>query len=97
MNKIITDILNAAVSAPSGDNCQPWRFVVRDNVIFLYDIPELDTSLYNWNSISSLLAHGALLENIKISATNFGYSAFIDTAPFGEEKHLEELCGGLSI
>ena len=60
----IERIIRAAVCAPSGDNVQPWRFVVSGNSINIFDIPERDTSLYNCSQNTSHIAHGAAIENI---------------------------------
>jgi hypothetical protein len=74
-------ILEAAICAPSGDNCQPWRFDITDNRIDLYNLPEKDTSLFNFRQRASLIAHGALLENIRIAAASEGFTARVSTVP----------------
>ncbi len=66
-------ILEAGVRAPSGENCQPWRFVVAGDTLSIFNIPERDLSPYNFNQLGSMVAHGALIENIVIAATAFGY------------------------
>jgi len=47
MKEVIKKIIEAGIMAPSGENCQPWRFEVRGNKISIFNIPERDTSLYN--------------------------------------------------
>lgn len=74
-------ILEAAISAPSGDNCQPWQFTISGNRIDLYNLPEKDTSLFNCQQRASLIAHGAVLENIRIAAMAEGYSANVTSLP----------------
>lgn len=81
-------IINAATQAPSGDNCQPWRFVVRGNEIRVFNVPERDTSLYNWGQRAAYVAHGALIENISITASALGYGAKIDIFPESENPDL---------
>ena len=46
MNMIedIKKIIEAAVQAPSGENCQPWRFEILNNNIKLFNVPERDQS-----------------------------------------------------
>jgi hypothetical protein len=68
-------ILEAAICAPSGDNCQPWQFKVGDNGIEVHNLPNKDTSLFNLRQRASLIAHGALLENIRIASSAEGFSA----------------------
>jgi len=70
---LFREILDEAVRAPSGDNCQPWRFAVRDDEIRVYNVPERDTSLFNHLQRASYVAHGALLENLTLAATSRGY------------------------
>jgi hypothetical protein len=74
---ILKKILNTSVYAPSGDNCQPWRFNIRGNVILVFNIPDRDTSLYNFKMSASLISIGAVIENIKISADYYGYKCEI--------------------
>jgi len=81
MNEAIKTILEIAVCAPSGENCQPWRFEVRDNQVDIFNLPERDNSLYSWGQRASYVAHGALIENIKIAASNFGCSSRVSLFP----------------
>ncbi|MBT1077139.1 nitroreductase [Geobacter grbiciae] len=69
------ELLKAAVQAPSGDNCQPWRFEVKGDRIRIFNLPERDTSLFNYRQRASLVAHGALIENLVLAAEANGYSA----------------------
>lgn len=97
MSSAIKQILQAAVRAPSGDNTQPWRFVIHGPVIELYNIPERDTSLFNFKNRGSLMAHGAVIENIIIAASVFGYKATTNLLPSSKDEnhvasiHLEQV------
>lgn len=75
------DILRDACQAPSGDNVQPWRFEVHDNEIRVFNIPEKDTSLFNWNQQTNHVAIGACIENLRISAEGHGYRATLTFFP----------------
>jgi len=90
MNDIINAILKAAVSAPSGDNVQPWKFQVsEDNTkIKLYNLPEKDNSYYNFNQMASYIAHGAVIENIDIASAQLGYQAKVNLFPDDNEIDL---------
>jgi hypothetical protein len=85
---VIQEILEAGVAAPSGDNCQPWRFEVRGDVIRLFNIPERDVSQYNFRQRASLIAHGAVIENMTISASAHGLRADTSLFPDGAESNL---------
>jgi len=69
------EILSDAIRAPSGDNCQPWRFEIAGDTIRIFNLPEKDTSLYNFEQHASQVAHGALIENLVISASHHGFLA----------------------
>lgn len=77
----IKNILEYAVNAPSGNNSQPWKFKVRENKIFIYNIPDGDITPYNFDQKGSYIAHGALIENISITALKYGFNANIEIFP----------------
>ena len=81
MRADIEKIIDAGNHAPSGDNCQPWRFEVKENKIFLFLLKDRDTSLYSWGDRASIIANGAAVENMEITAGKLGYSARIETFP----------------
>jgi len=81
MDERIAKLLKLAVAAPSGDNCQPWRLTRGDGRLQLFNRPDQDTSLYNHAQRASLLAHGALLENLAIAAPGLGLRAEIRLFP----------------
>ncbi|HED00536.1 MAG TPA: molybdopterin biosynthesis protein MoeY, partial [Proteobacteria bacterium] len=45
--EIIFKIVESGIWAPSGDNCQPWRFTWNGQKLLLFNVPKRDTSLYN--------------------------------------------------
>lgn len=69
----IKKILAESIYAPSGDNSQPWAFKIKDDSLYMYLIPENDTSVYNYKQQASLVAVGGVLENIKLIALYYGY------------------------
>ncbi len=72
----LTRILDLARWAPSGDNTQPWRFeVVDDHLIRVYGTDTRARVLYDYDGHPSHIAHGALLETMRIAATGFGLGA----------------------
>lgn len=69
----LTHILDLARWAPSGDNTQPWRFeIVDDHLIRVHGTDTRDHVLYDYDGHPSHIAHGALLETIRIAASGFG-------------------------
>jgi hypothetical protein len=73
---LIENILDHARWAPSGDNMQTWRFeIINTNHFVVYGYDTRDHCVYDLQGHASQLAIGALLENIVISASHFGYTA----------------------
>lgn len=77
----IKAILETAISAPSGDNCQPWQFAINGKHLNIFNLPERDISLFNFRQRASLVAHGALIENILIASSALGFHAGLKTFP----------------
>lgn len=88
MEKTIRKILEEAIYAPSGENCQPWKFAADGSNIHIFNITEADTSLYNFAQKGSYVAHGALIENIVIVALKYGYKTSVKLFPIKEEPDL---------
>ncbi len=84
LKKIISD----GCLAPSGENCQPWKFVVKENAISVYNLPDADRSLYNSKQKGTYVAHGALIENMALSAAQNGYEANVELFPAANEPDL---------
>lgn len=72
----ISDILELARWAPSGDNTQPWRFEVVDSHQLRIHVHDTrDHCVYDLDGHASEIAWGALLETIRIAATAAGFRA----------------------
>jgi hypothetical protein len=72
----IEKILDLARWAPSGDNTQPWRFeIVSDSRIAVHGFDTRKHVLYDFDGHASHMAHGALLETLRLAATRFGWRA----------------------
>lgn len=69
---VLGEILHAARWAPSGDNSQPWRFeIIGEHRVIVH----LNTArnVYEYrDGEPTLLAGGALLESLRIAASNWG-------------------------
>lgn len=74
--EILDRILDLARWAPSGDNTQPWRFeVLADDHIAVHGHDTRDWCIYDYQGRASHMAHGALLETLRIAATQHGLRA----------------------
>lgn len=88
MDEDLERILNAGNSAPSGENCQPWKFAVAPGRIEVHLRPERDQSAYNWGQRASYLACGAVIENICIEASSLGYNNVVNYLPSVDQNHV---------
>jgi len=72
----LLEILDLARWAPSGDNTQPWRFeIVSDTHIAIHGFDTREHVLYDFDGHASHMAHGAVLETLRIAATGHGLAA----------------------
>jgi hypothetical protein len=100
MSDDIKQIISDAILAPSGENCQPWKFIFKKDaengvkIIDLILLSERDQSLYSWKQRASYMANGAVLENLTISAREHGYEPKIVLLP---EKNNENLVARIEL
>ncbi|WP_339758130.1 Rv1355c family protein [Algoriphagus aquimarinus] len=84
----LTYLLEKANTAPSGGNSQPWKWIF-DKVGVLHLIHDKDKSesLLDFLGTGSLLAFGAALEIIRLTAANMGLALSIhyQISQFGED------------
>ena len=89
MQEDIKKILEYGVMAPSGDNSQPWEFKLsNNNEILVYLDPKADNPILNYKLSGTLMAHGALLENIEIASREFGYNSKIELFPDKSDRNM---------
>ncbi len=74
-------LLAAAVRAPSGGNCQPWRFHVDGDTIWLVHDRARSASLLDVRHEAALVALGAATENLVIAASHQGLLAEVTPFP----------------
>jgi hypothetical protein len=84
LRDVICGFIEEAIWAPSGDNSQPWEFVLRDEELEVYCLPERDNKVLNFKSTGTYIASGALIENLDIIARSRGYGALIEYFPDDE-------------
>ncbi len=83
----IAHILDLARWAPSGDNTQPWRFeIAGDQHIRVHGFDTRDHVLYDYDGHPSQIAHGALLETLRIAASRWGLKATWSANSSGEHR-----------
>ena len=83
----LRQILDFARWAPSGDNTQPWRLeIASDNLIRVHGHDTRDHVLYDFEGHPGHIAHGALLETLRIAASSFGLKTSWTVASSGEHR-----------
>lgn len=87
--RTIEKILDLARWAPSGDNTQPWRFeILADDHVLIHGLDTRHDCVYDLEGHASQLAHGALIETLRIAATAHGLRAEWTRRPGTPETHL---------
>lgn len=70
-------IIEHAIQAPSGGNCQPWQWAIKDNIIYLFHDNTRSASLLDYNHYASYVALGAAIENASLYCKNNGLAPHI--------------------
>jgi molybdopterin/thiamine biosynthesis adenylyltransferase len=90
---LLVDMVASACLAPSGGNSQPWRWIVSQNTLYLFNPFKPGSTLLDYDGAASKIAIGASLENLKIHAGKMGldyeikFNATFDVnRPFAEIK-----------
>ena len=66
-------LLDAAIRAPSGDNCQPWSFRLEGETgISIHTVPERAKSFFDYENCATSLSVGAVIENMRVQAASEG-------------------------
>ncbi|HJU03626.1 MAG TPA: hypothetical protein VJ692_00635, partial [Nitrospiraceae bacterium] len=78
-------LIEAAIRAPSGDNCQPWSFQIEGpRRIVIRTVPERAKSFFDYKSCATFLSMGAVIENMRIQAASEGGSIRVSSENDGE-------------
>jgi nitroreductase/molybdopterin/thiamine biosynthesis adenylyltransferase len=82
---LIRFVLERAILAPSGGNCQPWRFHVEGETVWAVHDRQRSRNLLDIGHRASHLALGAAIENVAIAAAHRGYRTLIEPFPHNED------------
>lgn len=78
-------LIEFGILAPSADNLQPWKFKILDLQIDLFLDSGYVQNFCDENLLAPYLSAGAVIENIRIAATEIGYS--LSVSYFPEANH----------
>jgi nitroreductase len=74
-------LVRFATLAPSGGNCQPWRFSWDGKRLRLLHDAVRSRSFLDYRDLASWLAFGAAAENVALVAAGMGLEVAVDLAP----------------
>ena len=77
-----------AILAPSGGNCQPWRWLSHDSALYLFHDRIRSHSLLDFQGTASLVALGAAAENLVLSAHHAGFEVLLEPFPLSTAPDL---------
>jgi len=82
-------LVSSAILAPSGGNCQPWRFVwsAEGRLRCLHDVAR-SASFLDFEHRAAYLALGAAVENVVIAAADIGLEAGVVPFPGPDLEHV---------
>jgi hypothetical protein len=83
-HELLRQLLGAAIRAPTGDNCQPWRFRWDGSTLLVMHEESRGRHAFNRNNHASWLSLGCLLEGLDLAAGRHGLRTRTElTAPNG--------------
>lgn len=88
VSQFLRFLVEQAVLAPSGGNCQPWRFCAKDeNVLHVVHDRSRSENLLDRTCQASRLALSAAIENIVIAAAYRGWKTVVEQSPTRDEPN----------
>lgn len=74
-------LVKHATLAPSGGNCQPWRFHFTQGRLEAHVDPSRSRALLDWRGVASFAAMGCALENLDAAAAALGLTPDVRLLP----------------
>jgi nitroreductase len=80
-HNLIRRLVKDAVLAPSGGNCQPWKWLYDGKQLHVFHDRSRSRAPYDPQGLGSVLAIGCAAENLMLSATSAGLRVACDLLP----------------
>ncbi len=77
----IKNLVNAACSAPSTGNDQPWKWLYKEGTLHLFHDEYRSFSFGDFQKMASFISFGAAYENLYINALEVGIEPILDFLP----------------
>lgn len=87
---IIHEIVEAAGMAPSGANIQPWKFIWKDKVLYMFFDDRYSAGLLDCGNTTSFATLGCAVENLVLKAHSLNLEVVIDKPKL--ERHSKLIC-----
>ena len=84
--KTVTSLVEAAIQAPSGGNCQPWRWAAFPKSLWLIHDRDRSQSVLDFEDCASYVALGAAAENLVLHAHALGTEVQVAPFPLGDRS-----------
>lgn len=84
----INELVTAASLAPSGGNIQPWKWVYKKQLLYLFNDINRTESVLNYGNSANYIALGAATENLILKSQESGYDISCQKFPLGKNKKL---------
>lgn len=85
-------IAKAAIAAPSGGNCQPWRLCFYNGYLYLIHDEYYSESFLDFEHMGTYIGFGAMVQNIRLQAEALGYSIQVHYFPVDKERKIVAQC-----
>lgn len=86
-DSIVKEIIQASSKAPSGGNCQPWKWIYRNNDFHLFHDKNRSESLLDFAHHASFIALGASVENFILKAHEYNLEVAINWLPLNDQSN----------
>jgi molybdopterin/thiamine biosynthesis adenylyltransferase len=84
----ITEVVQAAIKAPSAGNNQPWKWLLHHGFLFLFHDRIRSVSFGDFQDIASYIALGAAIENLELETNKLGIGVVTHTFPLDKSTKL---------
>lgn len=84
----INKIVDAAITAPSAGNNQPWKWAYKNGTLFLFHDRYRSWSWGDYDGMGSFMSIGAAIENVHLQAAKLGLTDCVTIFPIENEEKL---------
>ncbi len=85
---VIEKLVGSAILAPSTGNDQPWKWIYKTGVLYLFHDEQRSYSFGDFQKMASYISFGAAFENLYVAALNLGLEAQYHFKPDQKSEQL---------